>query len=235
MIPMLRSVVGSASLLWCGCHGPKPLDTGTPIPLKVAELDLVNVRADAVSYEGRAAIRLVEDRAAPQQPDTSFLAIVRGTDFSEGTIEVSVAGAPPLDASAGARGFVGIAFHVQGERGERHQAFYLRPTNGRADDQLRRNHAVQYQASPEFPWHRLRSEQPGLYESYVDLEPGRWTDVRIEVTKNGARLFVHGSPQASLIVNDLKASDRDGRIALWIGPEAIGHFSGLRVSAHRSP
>jgi hypothetical protein len=121
-----------------------------------------------------------------------------------------------------------LAFHVQ-ERGERYQVLYLRPTNGRAEDQLRRNHATQYQAFPGYPWHRLRSEEPGVYESYVDLEPGSWTEIRIELGKNSARLFVHGSPQPSLIVNDLKTSDRNGRVALWIGPETVGHFSGLRI------
>jgi hypothetical protein len=234
MSPLLR-VALSAILLVCGCHGPKPTAAGTAIPLKVAELDIVNVRADAVPYQGRAAIRLIEDPAAPQKPDTPFLAILRGAELSEGTIELSIAGAPQPDASAGARGFVGIAFHVQGASGERHQVFYLRPTNGRAEDQLRRNHAVQYQASPEFPWHRLRSEEPGVYESYVDLEPDRWTELRIEIAKNSARLFVHGNVQPNLIVNDLKTSDRDGRIALWIGPETIGHFSALRVTARHSP
>ena len=224
---------GRALFLSCGCRGPGPADGGAPIPLVFTEL--VNVRTAEISYEGRAAVRVTEDPSAPQKPDTSFLAIVQGAELSEGTIELLVAGAPQLDASAGARGFVGIAFHVRGEHGERHQAFYLRPTNGRTDDQLRRNHAVQYQAAPEFFWHRLRSEQPGVYESYVDLEPGRWTQLRIEVEKNSARLYVHGNAQPTLIVNDLKTSDRDGRVALWIGPETIAHFAELRVTRRRSP
>lgn len=38
------------------------------------------------------------------------------------------------------------------------EAIYLRPTNGRADDQLRRNHAVQYISHPEHLWERLRAE-----------------------------------------------------------------------------
>ena|SRR5258708_28541659 len=42
---------------------------------------------------------------------------------------------------------------------------------GRADDQLRRNHSTQYISEPEWPWPRLRSEAPGVYESYVDLVP----------------------------------------------------------------
>jgi hypothetical protein len=45
-----------------------------------------------------------------------------------------------------ARGFAGIAFRVQPDL-RTYDAFYLRPTNGRADDQVRRNHAAQYSGS----------------------------------------------------------------------------------------
>jgi hypothetical protein len=83
------------------------------IPLKVEQLDLVSARAEAVMHQGRAAIRLTEDPALPPKPDTEFLAILQGTEFSEGTIELSVAGAPQLDASSGARGFIGI---IRGKR-----------------------------------------------------------------------------------------------------------------------
>jgi hypothetical protein len=61
------------------------------------------------------------------------------------------------------------------EHGARTESIYLRPTNGRADDQLRRNHSVQYDSVPDFPWFRLRKESPGVYESYTDLEAGEWS------------------------------------------------------------
>ena len=132
----------------------------SPIPLQVDRLDLVDVRAEAVEYRGRPAIRVTADPARAKVPDSTLLAMVEGAGLAEGSITLSVAGALEPDAPPDARAFVGVAFHVQ-ERGARYQAMYLRPTNGRADDQLRRNHATQYQAMPEYPWHRLRSEQPG--------------------------------------------------------------------------
>jgi hypothetical protein len=62
-------------------------------------------------------------------------------------IEVEVAGEPGPGAAQGARGFVGVAFRVQPDM-QSYDAFYLRPTNGRAEDQERRNHAVQYISHP---------------------------------------------------------------------------------------
>src|SRR5262249_232931 len=152
-----------------------------------------------VQYRGRDAIRVV---AKPGTTDTQVerLAIVPGVAFREGVIEADIAGVPAAGADTSARGFVGIAFRIDSSH-TRYAAFYLRPTHGRATDQLRRNHSAQYIAHPDFPWSRLRKEQPGVYESYVDLEAGAWTPIRIEVRSGVARLYVNRAPQPTLIVS----------------------------------
>ena len=96
--------------------------------------------------------------------------------------------APAPGAFEGARGFVGIAFRMQED--EKTYDAYLRPTNGRAKDQERRNHATQYIAHPDWPWSRLRRETPSKYEAYVDLVPDEWTKIKIEVRGGRARLYV---------------------------------------------
>ena len=193
-------------------------------------LTLVNVTATRVQYRGRDAIRLVNRPGGDGAAEA--IAIVQGSEFRDGTIEADIAGVPGTAADTSARGFVGIAFHVD-SAGDRFAAFYLRPTNGRATDQLRRNHATQYVVAPDYPWHRLRREQPGVYESYVDLEPGVWTSVRIDVRDGKAQLFVNGSKQPVLVVNDMKNPPGSGRIALWIGAGTEAHFSRLRVTPSR--
>ena len=69
-----------------------------------------------------------------------------------------------------------------------------------------------------------------MYESYVDLLPGEWTDVKIVVVGTTARLYVHGADQPSLIVNDLKLGESSGAVALWIGPGTVAHFTDLSIS-----
>ena len=44
-----------------------------------------------------------------------------------------------------------------------------------------------------------------------------------------ARLYVHGSDQPTLVVNDLKLPPGPGAVALWIGPGTEAYFSNLRV------
>lgn len=179
------------------------------------------------------ATRQELERLPPAQRDQRVihqLARIKDLDFSSGVIEVELAGEPAPDAPAGARGFVGIAFRVQPDNGT-YDAFYLRPTNGRADDQERRNRSVQYVSLPEWPWARLRKETPAKYESYVDLVPGQWTAIKIEVEGARGRLFVHGSTQPTLIVNDLKTGpDGRGGVALWIDSGTVAHFRNLRVT-----
>lgn len=195
-------------------------------------LELVNVTATRVQYRGRDAIRLVPKLESAAGTVYHTIAIV-DRDLRDGTIEADIAGVPSASADTSARGFVGIAFHVDSSA-SRYAAFYLRPTNGRAQDQLRRNHATQYVSEPEYPWHRLRREQPGVYESYVDLEPGVWTSVRIDVQGGKALLYVNGSKQPVLIVNDMKNAPASGRVALWIGAGTEAHFSRLRVTPSKS-
>jgi hypothetical protein len=201
-------------------------------PLLAAAVDVTvagalqphNVALEKVTYAGKPAIRVTE------LPGTTgaAIAVILGSDFGDGTLEVEIASAPAPGAPEGSRGFAGLAFRVADDGFE---AIYLRPTNGRADDQLRRNHSVQYVSEPGFPWYKLREESPGLYESYVDLEPGVWTKVRIVVAGARAELYVHDAPQPTLIVKDLKrGAAARGTVALWIGQGTIAHFGNLTIT-----
>ena len=69
-----------------------------------------------------------------------------------------------------------------------------------------RNHAVQYSAEPGFGWYKLRREWPFVYESYAEIEPEKWTHLKIEVAGRVARLYVNGSTKPSLVVDGAQGS-----------------------------
>src|SRR6266542_4423431 len=199
------------------------------IPLAAQSVDHLagkNVSIAQTNYKGRSAIQVV---ANPDAANATSYALVKGASFRDGTIEVDLAGQPAAGAFSGARGFIGIAFRIQDD--SRYEYIYLRPANGRADDQVRRNHSTQYSSYPDFDYARFRQEAPEKYESYVDLEPGVWTKYKIEVEGHKARLYVNGAEQPCLIVNDLKLDPRDGGVALWVGPGTEGYFSDLKITA----
>lgn len=187
-----------------------------------------NVVVEKGTFQNRDALKLTEAAGAATNGEDN-LALIDGITFENGTIELNIASQPKAGAGQGARGFAGIAFHVAPDK-KKFECFYLRPTNGRADDQERRNHSVQYISFPDHPWHKLRAESPSKYESYADLQPAAWTPIRVEVDGVRAKLYVHGATQPTLIVNDLKLGATKGSIALWIGPGTEAWFTGLKVT-----
>ena len=201
--------------------GPSPAAGQT-----LDKLQLHKVRAATAEYRGSKAIQLTQ---MPDAQGEDTLAIITGPELQDGTIEVDLAGAPAPGAFGEARGFIGVAFRIQ-PNAAKFELLYLRPTNGRAEDQLRRNHSTQYTSFPDWPWHRTRQETPGLYESYTDLEAGAWTKVKIVLAGAKARLYVHGDAQPCLIINDLKLPPTKGAIGLWAGPGTDGYFANLRVT-----
>lgn len=197
---------------------------------QAVDADLIDhhVVSTDTEYRGRPAIRVVEAEATTEEDKVVILA---DSEMQNGTISGFVAGARRADAAAQARGFVGIAFRIDSAV-ESFEAMYLRPTNARANDQLRRNHSVQYISFPDHPWHRLRRETPGKYESYADMGPGEWVPFRLEIDGASARLFLNEASQPTLIVNDLRLEPRSGRVGLWIGPGTEAHFAEIRVEPH---
>ena len=201
---------------------------GSPCPAAAQapdNLQLHKVSAAAAEYRGIKAIHITQ---APGVQGEDTLAIITGPELLDGTIEADLAGAPAPGAFGEARGFIGLAFRVQ-PSAAKFELIYLRPTNGRAEDQLRRNHSTQYVSFPDWPWQRTRKETPGLYESYTDLEPGVWTKVRIVVSGAKARLYVRNADQPCLIINDLKLPPVKGAIGLWTGPGTDGYFGNVRI------
>jgi len=155
---------------------------------------------------------------------------VNGIEFKNGTIEVKVMSKLLPDAPELARGFIGVAFRIN-EDNSKFECIYLRPKNARAEDQLRRNHTLQYFSYPKYPYTRFRKESPGKYESYTDMALDEWIKVKIVIRDAHAQLFINNSAQPCLIVNDLKhGPDKTGAIGLWVDAGSEGFFSDLRVS-----
>lgn len=229
--PLLVAI--SIGVALASMTGAQSEPTPTPFVMKIdtSALQVQNAKAEVVDHRGRRAIHLA-DRPSPKGDDGDSVAVLSPSDFQNGTIELEIAGSPRIQEYAGARGFVGIAFRIS-EDMSRYEYVYLRPTNGRAEDQLRRNHTTQYASEPGYPWQRLRKEASGVYESYVDLEPDVWAHFKLVVAGRRAALYINGAQQPCLIVNDLKQGETRGKIALWVGLAADGYFSDLTVTPAR--
>ena len=191
-------------------------DTTGLIPTK-------NVKAEAVEYKGRKAVRLTMEGS-----DDGFTFLPK-TDFQDGVIEADLALKVTTPAGVRNPGFVGIAFRARPD-GSHYDLFYIRPGNANAGDQAMRNHAAQYVAEPGFGWYPLRRDWPWVYESHADVEPETWIHVKIEVAGRGARLYLNGSAQPTLVVDGLKGEDLHGAVGLWSYANEEAYFSNVRIT-----
>jgi hypothetical protein len=162
------------------------------------------------------------------------MALLPASQFDDGTIDLDVASMPSKGSGPGSRGFAGLAFR-SADDASKFELFYIRATNGRSEDQVLRNHAVQYVSSPDYPWEKLRKEEPFKYESYADLGVGEWTHLRIKVEGERATLYVGNSVQPALVIKDLKLGHARGALGLWIGTNTEAYYSNLKVEPAQPP
>lgn len=178
---------------------------------------------------GKSVIKVIKDSTIKEVDEPTFVRI-KDLTFKDGIIEVNVLSRLLKTASPTDRGFIGVAFRIN-EDNSRFECIYIRPTNGRAEDQLRRNHSIQYFSFPNYKFQRLRKESPEMYESYSDMGLNEWTKLKIIVKGNQAKFFLNNNKHPSLIVNDLKhGAYASGSIGLFVDGCTEGYFSDLKVT-----
>jgi len=194
-----------------------------------SNLEANHVYMSIEKMNGQQVVKVVKD-STQNGADLPTFVKIKGIDFKDGTIEIKVLSRLLKTAPASARGFIGVAFHID-SLNSKFEGIYLRPTNGRAEDQLRRNHSIQYFSYPDYDFDRLRKEAGGVYESYADIGLNEWITMRIEVKGKQAKLFLNDNKQPSLIVNDLKLGDNiSGSIGLWVDIGTEGYFKDLKIT-----
>jgi hypothetical protein len=199
-----------------------------PVKFDKNRLEAVNVSMSIEKFMGKDVVRVIKDSSVKEFDEPTFTKL-KGVEFKDGTIEVKVFSKLLPNAPEFARGFIGIAFRIN-DSNSKFEGIYIRPTNGRANSQLRRNRSIQYFSFPDYKFERLRGEAPGEYESYADMGLNEWIKLKIIVKDNQAKLFINDGKQPSLVVNDLKhGANSSGAIGFWVDVGTEGFFSDLRI------
>lgn len=204
------------------------------------EFDIANVKVSVVKLNGEKVLRV--ERNLNSLPfdvnnlsatvDEPTFVKLKNITLDSAIIEVKVLSRLLKNAPDFARGFIGVAFRIS-DSNTKYESIYIRPINVRVDDQVRRNHSIQYYSYPDYKFDRLRKESPERYESYADMEMNKWITMRIEVKDAQAKLFLDNNKQPSLIVNDLKhGADLSGAIALWVDIGTEGYFKDLKITKY---
>ncbi|WP_324680242.1 hypothetical protein [Hymenobacter sp. GOD-10R] len=210
-----------ASLLGLGSSRP----TSSPTD----RFEAINVLTTREKLAGKVVQKVTKSPTVTAFDEATFARLI-GSSFHNGTIEVKVLSRLLPGAPALARGFIGLAFRINAANSQ-FENVYIRPVNGRAANQLQRNHSVQYFSYPDYRFERLRQEAPGAYESYADMGLNEWIRLRLVVHEAQAQLFLNDNKQPTLLVNDLKHGPAaNGGIGLWVDVGTEGFFSDLKIT-----
>lgn len=198
-------------------------------PFEKHRLAPVLVNMSITNIDGKKAVRVSKDTAAKGADLPTYVRLNNTDNFTNGTIEVMLLSRLLPNAGDFARGFIGLAFRINKDN-SKFECIYIRPANGRAEDQLRRNHSTQYFSYPDYKFDRLRKEAEGKYESYADMGLNEWIKMKIVVKDAHAKLYLNNNPQPVLIVNDLKLGPASsGAIGLWVDGGTDAFFRDIKV------
>lgn len=209
------------------------------ITLGKQTFQLQNVTGDIIKFQGKDVLKIERDlKTLPFDStnievtvdDRHFARLLNIDDFENGTIEVKMYSQLQNPAPySGIAGFIGVYFRIA-EDDSTWESIYIRPKVGRVDNQLHRNHAVQYFSYPNFKFDTLRKIAPFKYEGSAPVALNEWITMRIEVNGETAEMFINNMKYSTFIVDKMLGKNKKGAIGLYVDIGTIGYFKDLKVT-----
>lgn len=200
---------------------------------------LHNVTGDIIKFQGNEVLKIERDLIAlpfdennleATVDDRHYARLLDIDDFENGTIEIKMYSQLQNPAPySGIAGFIGVYFRIA-EDDSAWESIYVRPKVGRADNQLHRNHAVQYFSYPNFKFDTLRKIAPFKYEGSAPVALNEWITMRIEVNGETAEMFINNMKYSSFIVDKMLGKIKKGAIGLYVDIGTIGYFKDIKVT-----
>lgn len=200
--------------------------------------ELHNVTGSIIKFEGEYVLKIERDlNAIPFDSnnvektvdEAHYAKLLNLDDFENGTIEVMMYSQLQKPAPySGIAGFIGMFFRVA-KNDSSFESIYVRPKVGRVNNQLFRNHAVQYIAYPNYKFDTLRKIAPFRYEGSAPVALNEWIKMRIEVNGETAEMFINDAKYSTFVVDKLLGTNKKGGIGLYVDIGTIGYFKKLKV------
>ncbi len=200
---------------------------------------LHNVKGEIIKFQGKEVLKIERDLNALPFDSTNieatvdeppYAGLVGLNDFENGTIEVKMySQLQNPQPYSGVAGFIGVYFKIQ-ESDTAFEGIYVRPKVGRINNQLFRNHAVQYISYPHYKFDTLRKIAPFKYEGSAPVTLNEWITMRIEVNGETAEMFINNAKYSTFIVDKMLGKNRKGAIGLYVDIGTIGFFKDLKVT-----
>jgi hypothetical protein len=202
--------------------------------------ELHNVTGSVVEFQGKKVLKIERDlKALPFDEknlektvdDKHYARLVDVADFENGTIEVKmysqIQNPSPYPPAAG---FIGLYYRIAADDSA-WESIYLRPKVGRINNQMARNHAVQYFSYPDFKFQTLRDKFPaGSYEGSAPVALNEWITMRLEINGETAEMFINDAKYSTFVVDKMLGTNKKGFVGLFVDIGTIGYFKDLKVT-----
>ena len=202
--------------------------------------ELHNVTGSVIDFQGKKVLKIERDlKALPFDEknlettvdDRHYARLSGIDDFENGTIEIKmysqIQDPSPYKPAAG---FIGLYYRIAADDSA-WESIYLRPKVGRINNQMARNHAVQYFAYPDFKFQTLRDKFPaGSYEGSAPVMLNEWITMRLEINGETAEMFINDLKYSSFIVNKMLGKSKKGYVGLYVDIATTGYFKDLKVT-----
>jgi hypothetical protein len=213
---------------------------GQNIKFGKQSFELHNVTGSIIEFQGKKVLKIERDlkslpfdanRLEATVDEKHYARLVDLDDFENGTIEVKmysqIQNPSPYPPAAG---FIGLYFRIKEDDSE-FESIYLRPKVGRINNQMARNHAVQYFSYPDFKFQTLRDKFPaGSYEGSAPVMLNEWITMRLEINGETAEMFINDLKYSSFIVNKMLGKNKKGYVGLYVDIATTGYFKDLKVT-----
>lgn len=193
------------------------------LDLNTENFKAVHTAIENVVVDGEMTLRVVKAEKIMEFDENTYAKLL-DTPFHNGTIEVKMLSRLLPDAPDFARGFIGIAYRISDDD-TKFESFYVRPTNGRCDDPIRKAHGCQYFSYPKYTFAYFRERNITKYEAPVnDLGLDEWITLKAVITEEQAQFYVNDMNTPILCVNEmLHGANLKGSLGFFvdIGTEAF--------------
>lgn len=190
----------------------------------------VHTNAEWVNLADETVLKVVKKDKLMKFDENTYVKLV-DSSFHNGEIEVKMLSRLLPDAPDFARGFIGIAFRIN-EEDTAFESFYVRPTNGRVTDPIRKNRAVQYFSYPDYTFEYFRNLEITDFEGPADIGLDEWITLKTVINGATAKFYLNDLTEPVLIVEQMKlGADARGAVGLFVDIGTEGFFKDLKITA----
>lgn len=190
----------------------------------------VHTNAEWINLADETVLKVVKKDKLMKFDENTYVKLV-DSSFHNGEIEVKMLSRLLPDAPDFARGFIGIAFRIN-EEDTAFESFYVRPTNGRVTDSIRKNRAVQYFSYPDHTFEYFRKLEITDFEGPADIGLDEWITLKAVINGATAKFYLNDLTEPTLIVEQMKlGADARGTVGLFVDIGTEGFFKDLKITA----